>query len=99
MRLVPLYEAFPGEARDVLRLLIPEVMVDADAIQNRPTIKDPLGGEAQLKYSHCVEWRTNSTLLRFELNGDNTMPWLEHKAAAVYLCVNWPEIFSMRGER
>lgn len=99
MRLVPLYEAFPGEARDVLRLLIPEVMVDADAIENRPTPQDPLGGAARLKYAHRVEWREGTTFLRFELDGDDTMPWLEHKAASVYLCVNWPEIFSMRGER
>lgn len=99
MRVIPLHNAFPDGASQMVRELLPTLVVDADAVANQPTWTDPLGGKPQLVVYHRVDLAQATTMLRFDVLGDTSMPWLDYTAAGAYLCVNWPEIFSMRGGR
>lgn len=93
MKWVTVASCFHPDSRQLLGLLIPRLMVDGDAIRNKPTHKDPLGSKARL----CVQHSSvgpGQYHLKFTLDGVDT-PWLAPEAMTVYLSVEYPTLFAV----
>jgi len=87
----PLHSAFPGDTAQVLKYLLPNVLVNAEAILNVPTAADPLGSQSKVQ----VRYRPNldgAPLLQLWVF-DRWTPELEPEAMEVYLYVEWPNLF------
>ena len=88
----PLWQTFPGDAGEVIRELMPELLVDAEQIKNKPVPGDPLGCKARLQVRWEFEYLNYRMLFIFELDGQRS-PVLDHHAMQVWVCVQWPHAF------
>jgi hypothetical protein len=88
----PLWQTFGFDAGEVVRELLSELLVDAEAIQNRPTPTDPLGGTPRLHARWQWDHLRYQMMIAIQLDGEWS-PTLGAKALEVWVCVQWPHVF------
>lgn len=93
MNWVPFAQAFkdPSMVR-LLRILTPNLLVDADAIKNQPTATDPLGAKSPLVLEIRNEHGMGNFSLSVSLFGEQS-PYLDGITMEVYLSVEYPAVF------
>lgn len=90
---MPLHWAFDPDVGKLVESWFPGMGVNAQAIRNEPSHADPLGARPPLSVAWCTTGSGRVTEVQFALRGRET-PWLEPAAMRVYLCVEWPHVFT-----
>lgn len=89
-----LWETMLPTSQDMVKALLPRLLVDPEMVKNRPSAQDPLGARPGLLLNwrecrHNRQWEVCVTL-----HGEHS-PWMEPEALTVWLTVEHPDIFKV----
>jgi len=89
-----LWQTMLPSSQDMVKALLPRLLVNPEAIKNRPSPHDPLGAKPALQLNWSEDARNNQWKVCVTLHGEHS-PWMEPEALTVWLAVQYPDTFKV----